>query len=123
MIARRQALIDAGLIKVTDADEYKQEASKKGFASMSQDTGEELNGRFTALQIAGENISAQMIQAVALLSAMSSFGGNQSQAVTEIRDALMFTNTYLEDMVKYAKLTYIQFGEKIDKLIEQTKNI
>lgn len=31
-----------------------QSASSKGFQVMSQDTGEELNGRFTALQIAGE---------------------------------------------------------------------
>ena len=33
-----------------------QSASSKGFQAMSQDTGEELNGRFTALQIAGEEI-------------------------------------------------------------------
>lgn len=33
-----------------------QEASKKGFATASQDSIDELNGRFTALQIAGEEI-------------------------------------------------------------------
>ena len=38
-----------------------QSASSKGFQAMSQDTGEELNGRFTALQIAGEEIKNQNI--------------------------------------------------------------
>lgn len=38
-----------------------QSASSKGFQVMSQDTGEELNGRFTALQIAGEEIKNQNI--------------------------------------------------------------
>ena len=38
-----------------------QEASKKGFATASQDSIDELNGRFTALQIAGEEIKNQSI--------------------------------------------------------------
>lgn len=38
-----------------------QSASSKGFQAMSQDNGEELNGRFTALQIAGEEIKNQNI--------------------------------------------------------------
>lgn len=36
-----------------------QETSKKGFATASQDSIDELNGRFTALQIAGEEIKNQ----------------------------------------------------------------
>lgn len=38
-----------------------QESTKKGFAAASQDSIEELNGRFTALQIAGEEIKNQNI--------------------------------------------------------------
>ena len=44
-----------------------QSASSRGFQSMSQDTGEELNGRFTALQIAGEEIKNQSITQTSLL--------------------------------------------------------
>lgn len=36
-----------------------QDSTKKGFAAMSQDSADELNGRFTALQIAGEEIKSQ----------------------------------------------------------------
>lgn len=38
---------------------------------MSQDTGEELNGRFTALQVAGEEIKNQSIQQTGLLSSIN----------------------------------------------------
>lgn len=39
-----------------------QDSTKRGFETMSQDTGEELNGRFTALQMAGEEIKNQTIE-------------------------------------------------------------
>lgn len=45
-----------------------QETSKKGFATASQDSIEELNGRFTALQIAGEEIKNQnQLQTMSIL--------------------------------------------------------
>lgn len=122
MIARRQNLIDAGLLKPTD-DEYRQEASSKGFQAMSQDTGEELNGRFTALQIAGETISSQIIVAVATLNGIAAFSQSSNTAVLEIRNMMIMTNSYLEDMVKYAKLLYTDFGEKLDSIIKNTDNL
>ena len=42
-------------------ESYSQSSSSRGFQAMSQDTGEELNGRSTALQIAGEEIKNQNI--------------------------------------------------------------
>lgn len=45
-----------------------QESTKKGFAAASQDSIEELNGRFTALQIAGEEIKNQnQLQTISIL--------------------------------------------------------
>lgn len=45
-----------------------QEASKKGFATASQDSIDEFNGRFTALQIAGEEIKNQnQLQTMSIL--------------------------------------------------------
>uniref|UniRef100_UPI00359C57E7 hypothetical protein n=1 Tax=Bacteroides caccae TaxID=47678 RepID=UPI00359C57E7 len=49
-----------------------QEASKKGFATASQDSIDELNGRFTALQIAGEEIKNQSIEQTRLLDSINS---------------------------------------------------
>ncbi len=48
-----------------------QDSTKIGFEAMSQDTGEELNGRFTALQITGEEIKNQAIEQTGLLSSIN----------------------------------------------------
>ena len=122
MIARRQDLIDAGFIKKS-SDAYKQEASAKGFNAMSQDTGDELNGRFTAVQISSEVISQNMIRAAESLTSILSTGTSIAGDVAEIR-ALVFTSTgYLEDMVRYAKLTYVRMGGTLEDIANNTKNM
>lgn len=51
-----------------DTSATSQESSKKGFATASQDSIDELNGRFTALQIAGEEIKNQnQLQTMSIL--------------------------------------------------------
>lgn len=100
---------------------YSQSASSKAFGAMSQDTAEELNGRFTALQIAGESINTQMVLAVESLNALSANSSTSNTAVTEMRNMMTMTNSYLEDMVKYAKMTYNSFGEKLDTIAANTR--
>lgn len=100
-----------------------QTATSGGWQSMGQETADELNGRFTALQIAGESISASMITAVAQMETIISTGISTNGAVTEIRNMMMMTNSYLEDMVKYAKITYSEFGSKIDDINKRLKEI
>lgn len=65
-----------------------QEASKKGFATASQDSIDELNGRFTALQIAGEEIKSQSVEQTRILDSINSILLNidPSQASFKIPD-------------------------------------
>ena len=100
-----------------------QSATSGGWQSMGQETAEELNGRFTALQIAGENISANMVTTVAQMETIVATGISTNGAVVEIRNMMIMTNSYLEDIVKYAKLTYNEFGTKIDDMNKRLKEI
>lgn len=50
--------------------ESSQQASRGTFQTMSQDTGDELSGRFTALQMAGEEIKDQSIKQTDILSSI-----------------------------------------------------
>lgn len=68
MKAEREAMADMFGWK---SESSSQEATSKGFQAMSQDTGEELNGRFTALQVAGEEIKNQSIKQTDLLSSIN----------------------------------------------------
>lgn len=60
---------------------YEQSASSGAFESMSQDTGEELNGRFTAVQIATEG-TYQVVQNIdQKLSQMLGLSGDSSEGM------------------------------------------
>ena len=99
-----------------------QKATYGGFESMSEETGSELNGRFTALQMAGEEIKNQMIASVIALNTLVTSAGMSSSLLTDILTQHAITNAYLEDIVKYAKIAS-GFGVKLDKIVEQTKNL
>lgn len=68
MKAQRDAMAD---MFGWESESTSQSSTSKGFQAMSQDTGEELNGRFTALQVAGEEIKNQTIQQTGLLSSIN----------------------------------------------------
>lgn len=61
-----------------------QESSKKGFATMSQDSADELNGRFTALQIAGDEIKNQSVEQTRLLDSINSILLNIEPSETSV---------------------------------------
>lgn len=90
---------------------------------MGQETADELNGRFTALQIAGETIAQDMETTIAMMETLVTLGMSTNGAVLEIRNMMIMTNSYLEDVVKYAKLTYTDFGSKLDDMNARLKNI
>ena len=101
-------------------ESYSQSSSSRGFQAMSQDTGEELNGRFTALQIAGEEIKNQnIIQSQSL------------NLLTVKADALLSINTETRniaddtrDLIAQSYLELVQISENtgaIVKPIQQMK--
>lgn len=100
-----------------------QTATSGGWASMGQETADELNGRFTALQIAGESIAQNMTTTISQMESIVTLGISTNGAVLEIRNMMIMTNSYLEDIVKYSKLTYNDFGSKLDDMNRRLKEI
>ena len=107
----------------TGSSSSSQTATSGGWASMGQDTADELNGRFTALQIAGETIAQNMTTTISQMESIVTLGISTNGAVLEIRNMMIMTNSYLEDIVKYAKLTYNDFGTKLDDMNRRLKDI
>lgn len=95
-------------------ESYSQSSSSKGFQAMSQDTGEELNGRFTALQIAGEEIKNQnIIQSQSL------------NLLTVKADALLSINTETRniaddtrDLIAQSYLELVQISENTGAIVK-----
>lgn len=111
--------------KVTgyDGTSSGQKTSSSAASSMTYEQADELNGRFTALQIAGENINNNVVQVVAYMQNIAELGISTNGAVSEIRNMMIMTNSYLEDIARYAKLTYNDFGNKMDDIYGKLKTL
>lgn len=107
----------------TGSSSSSQTATSGGWASMGQDTADELNGRFTAMQIAEESIAQNMTTTISQMESIVTLGISTNGAVLEIRNMMIMTNSYLEDIVKYSKLTYNDFGTKLDDMNRRLKDI
>ena len=108
---------------------YSQEASSKGFQTMSQDTVSALEGRFTALQIAGEEIRKQSEQQTVLQTLISNDVSIvkqeialSKQYISEIVDIQYESVAYLSEISKNTKQLY-QMNERLGKIEENTRNM
>ena len=99
-----------------------QKSTAGGFETMSQDTATELNGRFTALQLSGEEIKNQMISAVISLNSLLSVSTNSNSILNNILNQHVITNSYLEDIAKYTKLL-IDIKSDIAQVNRNTKDL
>ena len=99
-----------------------QKSTAGGFETMSQDPATELNGRFTALQLSGEEIKNQMISAVISLNSLLSVSTNSNSILNNILNQHVITNSYLEDIAKYTKLL-IDIKSDIAQVNRNTKDL
>lgn len=91
-----------------------QSASSKGFQTMSQDTGEELNGRFTALQIAGEEIKNQNIIQSQSLNLLTVKADALLSIDTETRNIADDTR----DLIAQSYLELVQISENTGAIVK-----
>ncbi|MCM1929451.1 hypothetical protein [Bacteroides uniformis] len=96
-----------------------QSASSRGFQSMSQDTGEELNGRFTALQIAGEEIKNQNIAQSESLSILNTRIDTISSTSSNIRDIASETR----DIIASSYLELVQISENTGAIVKPVQQM
>lgn len=85
------SLRDLDIVKDADKSSSEQKASGRGFETMSQDTAEELNGRFTAVAESNYRIEAATQQ--------------QTVAITELRGDMLVLMTQSQSMANIADET------------------
>ena len=89
---------------------------------MTHEDAGELSGRFTALQISNEEIKSQMINVVVGIGSLVSISTEGNATLGNILNQHVITNGYLEDIVKYTK-PILELGSKLDKIVDNTKNM
>lgn len=97
-----------------------QESTVGGFETMSQDTATELNGRFTALQIAGEVSKEQLV----LLNMVTNSLLQINQAgFNNTLIQMVQINSYLEDIYTLQRKMFGQLSEKLSSIDRNTKKL
>lgn len=114
---------------ITSTSEYSQEASDKGFQTMSQDTADELNGRFTAIQMDSSAIRSlvQQIAANSNVGSTTMTAINSSTAVIrdnieEMRNLSLIGIDHLETISKNTHELY-EMNDRLAKIEKNTRQI
>lgn len=101
---------------------FTQEATSGGFATMRQDSADELNGRFAESQMSLYRISdntmaiaSSMAEYISSIQSLSALSTAQNEAVQEIRNMMISVNANVEDIAIYTK-SLTTFGAKFDEM-------
>lgn len=103
-------------------DSTSQGGSKGGFTTMSQDSADELNGRFTALQMAGEVIKTTTLEINEQLRAVAAKSAATSNAVEEIRGLSLIAIDHLERISKHTA-NLDEMNERLGKIEKYTSRL
>lgn len=116
MKAQRDAMAD---MFGWESESTSQSSTSKGFQAMPQDTGEELNGRFTALQIAGEEIKTQNIAQTQSLNLLTARADAILSMNTETRNIADDTR----NLIAQSYLELVQISENTGNSAKYLKDI
>lgn len=103
-------------------DATDQSASVKGFERMTVDQADELNGRFTALQMAGENIKNSVWNIEAEMRGVASKIANQAMDVKEIHAMSITAIGHLENIARNTQELY-GIKSELQEIRKQTKHL
>ena len=99
-----------------------QSSSKQGFATASQDSIDELNGRFTAIQMDTNSIRVNLSTMQADMGALSSSASVIKQNTDEMRNISLRAIDHLETISKNTHELY-EMNERLGKIEKNTRNI
>lgn len=111
-----------GLMKDESPGESEQSATSRGFEAMSQDSADELNGRFTAIQISTEEIKSYTLQISDDTRATRQQVVKSNEMMAEIREISLLSLSWLESIEKNTRELYTM-NERLGMIEKNTRNI
>ena len=94
----------------------------KAASSFSQEQGDELNGRLTAIQIGQAQSNEQLTMAVMTLQSLSIVATTNGNTLAEMRNLMLIGNGHLEDIARYTRIA-AQYGTAIETIAEKIKTL
>ncbi len=101
----------------TGYDNYTQQSGNSGgFEAMSQDTAEELSGRFTMLQITAQNVHIDILNLLNKMDTSIAISTVRNTLLQEVVTIMNRSTSFLEDIAADTRKIRNEFGEKIDEM-------
>lgn len=116
-IYKKGAEIRDNIADFTGYDSYTQQSGDSGgYEAMSQDTAEELSGRFTMLQITAQNIHIDVLSLLNKMDTSIAISTVRNTLLQEVVTIMNRSTSYLEDIAADTRRIRNEFGEKIDEM-------
>lgn len=104
----------------SDSDKYSQTATAKGFQAMSQNTGNEINGRLTAVQMSVDGIKSILTKSAEETSKICECNYTNLSLFQEQINLSIISTGYLENICKNTKELYTM-NERLEKIERNTR--
>lgn len=104
-------------------NDYQKEGTSGRFQTMSQETGDELSGRFTAMQMSNEVIRANVVMITERLMQMCAIQATENTHLQDIRNMMITSNSYLDDIARYTKMIYTDFSSRVERIASNTDRL
>lgn len=119
-LKKRSELEQAGIIRRKDSE---QNASANGVSSITYEQANNIVALTTAGNISRDQIKDLVNSVMSNVSAMAMLSSSTNSAVLEIRNLMIYNNSYLEDILKCSKSIYADFSKKIDDVNKNLKEM
>lgn len=93
-----------------------QSASANGSSSITYEQSTNLIALITAGNISRDQIKDIFSTIMASAGTLTAFSSSTNSAVLEIKNLMIYSNSHLEDILKYTKSIYSEFSDKIDSV-------
>ena len=110
----------AGIIRRKDSE---QNASANGVSNITYEQANNIVALTTAGNISRDQIKDLVNSVMSNVSAMAMLSSSTNSAVLEIRNLMIYNNSYLEDILKCSKSIYADFSKKIDDVNKNLKEM
>lgn len=111
----RDNMEKAGMIKQSDGSSHSGSTGRTS-SSISQETGDEISGRMTVIQVQNEALGRQVAGIVTQMQALTTAQSNSSSYLEEIRNIMITSNSFLDDIARSNKKIYSEFSSQLKSI-------
>ena len=108
---------------ISDSNNQSQKATANGISSITYEQTNNFIALTTAGNISRDQIKELISSVVVNISSMTDFSSSTNTAILEIRNLMIYNNSYLEDILKCSKSIYADFSRKIDDINKNLKDL